>query len=82
MVFINGYEFICALAPGFTDTFGNIGQYLASDGRSSAFIDTCNCKSCDIPQHAKKFGEELAALRYDDGGAVDQVDVVAHSMGG
>ncbi|MGI8989883.1 MAG: hypothetical protein ACR2I2_09895 [Bryobacteraceae bacterium] len=82
VVFINGYEFSCLLAPGFTGTFGNIGQYLSSDGRSSVFFDTCNCQGCDIPQHAKKFGEELAALRYDDGGAVDQVDVVAHSMGG
>ncbi|MDQ2900204.1 MAG: hypothetical protein M3Y07_10430 [Acidobacteriota bacterium] len=82
VIFINGYEFSCLLAPGFTGTFGNIGQYLASDGRSSVFFDTCNCKGCDIPQHAKKFGDELAALRYDDGGTVDQVDVVAHSMGG
>ncbi|MDQ6704999.1 MAG: hypothetical protein M3Z85_03420 [Acidobacteriota bacterium] len=82
VIFINGYEFSCLLAPGFTGTFGNIGQYLASDGRSSVFFDTCNCKNCDIPQHAKKFADELTALRYDDGGAIDQVDVVAHSMGG
>ena len=81
VVFINGFEISCP-GVGFTGTFGNVAQFLASDGRTAVFFDTCNCRGCSIDQHAKKFADELAALRYDDGAPIDLVDVVAHSMGG
>ncbi len=81
VVFINGFEFSCP-GGGFSGTFGNIAQFLASDSRTAVFFDTCNCRGCSIDQHASKFADELTALRYDDGAPVDLVDVVAHSMGG
>ena len=81
VIFINGFEFSCP-GGGFTGTFGNIAQFLALDSRTAVFFDTCNCRGCSIDQHAKKFTDDLAALRYDDGAPVDLVDVVAHSMGG
>jgi uncharacterized protein (TIGR03437 family) len=81
VVFINGYESVCPTA--FADTFGIADQVLQNNGEASLFFSTCSLPpTASIEDLAAAFANFLAALKYTDGTAVDQVDVVAHSMGG
>ncbi|HTA45887.1 MAG TPA: hypothetical protein VK789_25755, partial [Bryobacteraceae bacterium] len=84
VVFLNGYEFGCiGGATKFSDTFGVADQILQASSISSVFFDNCTVpNSPSIEALGIAFGKFLAGLQYNDGSAVTQVDVVAHSMGG
>lgn len=82
VVFINGYQFEGCPAT-FTGTFGIADQVLEANGEASLFFDTCSLAStASIEDLAGAFSTFLSGLKYTDGTPVQQVDVVAHSMGG
>ncbi len=86
VVFLNGYQPSCTGA-GFSNTFGNAGQVLQVARIASVFFDNCAITSSisgrpTIEALGAAFGTFLRGLRYTDGTAVTEVDVVAHSMGG
>jgi uncharacterized protein (TIGR03437 family) len=86
VVFLNGYQPLCS-ESSFSGTFGNADQVLQATQTSSVFFDNC---TITIPTSGRPtiealgaaFGTFLRGLRYTDGTAVTQVDVIAHSMGG
>lgn len=83
VVFVNGYQQSC---PGnFAGTFGAADQILQSNGEVSIFFDNCSVSGAGKPPIetlGAAFGTFLTNLKYSDGQPVDEVDVVAHSMGG
>ena len=82
VVFLNGYQEDCS-GSSFAATFGIADQVLQSSGQVSLFFDNCTVPGQpSIETLGTAFGSYLAALKYDDGTAVDIVDVVSHSMGG
>jgi uncharacterized protein (TIGR03437 family) len=82
VVFLNGYELSCQ-GSAFSGTFGKFDQFLQATGRASIFFDNCAYPNKpQIESLGNSFGAFLAALKYTDGTAVPQVDVVSHSMGG
>lgn len=82
VVFINGFQFE-GCPTTFSSTFGIADQVLQANGEASVFFNTCSSPStASIEDLGAAFGTFLAGLKYTDGTAVDQVDVVAHSMGG
>ena len=71
----------------FPSTFGNADQVLQAGQIASVFFDNCTITSPTsgrptIEALGAAFGTFLGGLRYTDGTAVTEVDVVAHSMGG
>ena len=80
VVFVNGYQNDCSAT--FSDTFGIADQVLQANGKASVFFNNCNYGKPSIEVLGNDFGTFLAGLKYTDGTSVDQVDVVAHSMGG
>jgi uncharacterized protein (TIGR03437 family) len=82
VVFLNGYQSDCT-SSSFAGTFGNADKVLQASNIASVFFENCT-----VPNHPKleilgsAFGQFLAGLRFTDGSAVTQVDIVAHSMGG
>jgi uncharacterized protein (TIGR03437 family) len=81
VVFIDGYQAICP--SSFSGTFGIADQVLQSNGEVSLFFSTCSLlPTASIENLAAAFAKFLSGLNYTDGQPVDQVDVVAHSMGG
>jgi uncharacterized protein (TIGR03437 family) len=81
VAFINGYQDSCPST--FSGTFGIADQVLQNNGEVSLFFSTCSLPpTASIEDLATAFGTFLAGLRYTNGQPVDQVDVVAHSMGG
>src|SRR5271169_254297 len=82
VVFINGYQFEGCPAT-FAGTFGIADQVLQSNGEVSLFFNTCSLPpTASIEDLGAAFATFLSGLNYTDGQPVDQVDVVAHSMGG
>jgi len=82
VVFLNGYQELCS-GSNFAGTFGMADQVLQSNGEVSLFFDNCSSPGKPaIEDLGVSFGAFLANLTYADGTPVDQVDVVAHSMGG
>ena len=58
-------------------------QVLQANGEVSLFFDICSVAGTpSIEDLGAALGSFLTALRYTDGQPVDQVDIVAHSMGG
>jgi uncharacterized protein (TIGR03437 family) len=86
VVFLNGYQSGCSGGPvSFSGTFGIADQILQSANIYSTFFDNCtvpNSPEPTIEALGIAFGKFLAGLKFADGTAVTQVDVVAHSMGG
>ena len=81
VVFINGFQTSCPVK--FSDTFGSADQVLQANGQISLFFSTCTLAlTSSIEDLAGAFAKFLGDLRYTDGTAVEQVDIVAHSMGG
>lgn len=82
VVFINGYQFE-GCPTTFAGTFGIADQILQSNGEVSLFFSTCSLpSSATIEDLAAAFATFLSGLKYPDGQPVQQVDIVAHSMGG
>src|SRR5277367_4433763 len=80
VVFLNGYQVSCG--GQFSDSFGKFDQFLQTSGRVSLFFDNCSVAGKPpIESLGNSFGAFISALKYTDGTAVPQVDVVAHSMG-
>ena len=81
VVFIDGYQATCPAT--FSGTFGIADQVLESNGEVTLFFSTCSLPpTASIEDLGAAFAKFLSGLSYTDGKPVDQVDVVAHSMGG
>ncbi len=85
-VFLNGYQPFCS-GSSFSSTFGNADQVLQAKQITSVFFDNCTITGPTsgrptIEALGAAFGTFLRGLRYTDGTAVTEVDVIAHSMGG
>lgn len=82
VVFMNGYEYDCS-GSSVSTTFGIADQVLQANGEASVLFDTCSVAGKpSIEALGAAFSSFLNGLRYTDGTPVDQVDVIAHSMGG
>lgn len=88
VVLLNGWEAgftgVCTASNSSSDTFGNLAQYLVSDGVPVVyFFDNC---LEDPNASIEALGTDLAAflqtIQYDDGTQVPQIDLVAFSLGG
>ena len=88
VVLLNGWETgftgTCTVSTSSADTFGNLAQYLLSDGVPVVyFFDNC---VVDPNQTIEVLGNDLAtylnSIKYDNGDQVPQIDLVAFSMGG
>ncbi|MGD1070188.1 MAG: IPT/TIG domain-containing protein [Bryobacteraceae bacterium] len=79
-----GYSNSCPLATSSSDTFGNLAQYLISDGVPIVYLfDNClEGADVTIENLGKVLGQYLNSIQYADGTQVPQIDLVAHSMGG
>ena len=81
---ITGFSNSCPVATTSGTTFGNLAQYLVSDGVPVVYLFD-NCAE-DPGQPIETLGNDLATflnqIKYDDGTQVQQIDLVAHSMGG
>jgi len=80
VVFMNGYMTSCPTT--FASTFSTADQVFQRAGRASVFFDNCTAGRQPIEELGNRFGAFLRELRFENGQPVDQVDVVAHSMGG
>jgi uncharacterized protein (TIGR03437 family) len=88
VVLLNGWETgftgACGVSSSSADTFGNLAEYLVSDGVPVVyFFDNC---VIDPNQTIEVLGNDLATylntIQYDNGQQVPQIDLVAFSMGG
>ena len=88
VVLLNGWETgftgACTVSSSSADTFGNLADYLVSDGVPLVyFFDNC---AVDPNQTIEGLGNDLAtylnSIQYDNGQQVPQIDLVAFSMGG
>jgi uncharacterized protein (TIGR03437 family) len=88
VVLLNGWETgftgTCTVSSSSADTFGNLAEYLVSDGVPVVyFFDNC---AIDPNQTIEGLGNDLATylntIKYDNGDQVPQIDLVAFSMGG
>lgn len=88
VVLLNGWETgftgTCPVATSSSDTFGNLAQYLVSDGVPVVYLFD-NCLE-DPGEPVQTLGNDLAAflnsIQYDNGTQVPQIDLVAFSLGG
>jgi uncharacterized protein (TIGR03437 family) len=88
VVLLNGWETgftnTCPIAASSSDTFGNLAQYLVTDGVPVVYLFD-NCLE-DQGQPIEVLGNDLAAflktIKYDTGAQVPQIDLVGFSMGG
>jgi uncharacterized protein (TIGR03437 family) len=88
VVLLNGWELgwsgTCPVATTSQTDFGNLAQYLVSDGVPVVYLfDNC---AQDAGQPIETLAGDLNTflnnIKYDDGTQVPQIDLVAHSMGG
>jgi uncharacterized protein (TIGR03437 family) len=79
-----GYTNACPISADSTDTFGNLAQYLESDGVPVVyFFDNCaEGPDQTLEVLANDLATFLGTVTYDNGAQVSQIDLVAHSIGG
>ena len=88
VVLLNGWETgftdACPISSSSSDTFGNLAQYLVSDGVPIVYLfDNCvEDPNQTIETLGNDLGTFLSSIKYDTGAQVPQVDLVCHSMGG
>jgi uncharacterized protein (TIGR03437 family) len=88
VVLLNGWETgftnSCPVSSSSSDTFGNLAQYLVSDGVPVVYLfDNClEDPNSSIEQLGVDLGTFLQTIQYDNGTQVPQIDLVAFSMGG
>jgi uncharacterized protein (TIGR03437 family) len=88
VVLLNGWQTgvtnSCPIANNSIGTFGNLAQYLVSDGVPVVYLFD-NCLE-DANQPLEYLGNDLATflntIKYDDGTQVQQIDLVGYSIGG
>jgi pimeloyl-ACP methyl ester carboxylesterase len=88
VVLLNGWEAgftdACPVSTSSADTFGNLAQYLVSDGAPIVYLFD-NCLE-DPGQTIETLGNDLGAflnsIQFDNGTQVPQIDLVGFSMGG
>jgi uncharacterized protein (TIGR03437 family) len=88
VILMNGWMLSCPSNPDSSvgasaDTFGQLASLLQSDGIPLVFFNNC-VYGQDVPIEtlAAQFNGYIATLTYTDGTPVQQVDLIAHSMGG
>lgn len=81
---IGGFDNSCPVAASSAQTFGNLAQYLVSDGAPVVYLfDNClEDPNASIETLAQDLGTFLNSITYANGAQVPQIDLVAHSMGG
>src|ERR1035441_2327346 len=88
VVLLNGWETgftgTCPIAGSSSDTFGNLAQYLVSDGVPVVYLfDNCLEDSGQLIETlGNDLGTFLNTIQYDTGAQVPQIDLVGFSMGG
>ena len=88
VVLLNGWQTgftnSCPVATTSATTFGNLAQYLVSDGVPAVFLfDNClEDPNQPIETLAADLGTFLNSIKYSDGTQVPQFDLVGFSMGG
>ena len=87
VILLNGFQVSCpvtATNPPSAQTFGSLETQLTVAGIQVFFFDNCKQGNGDesIESLAAYLGQAIASLHYTDGSAINQVDVIAHSMGG
>jgi uncharacterized protein (TIGR03437 family) len=88
VVLLNGWETgftgSCPVSSNSTETFGNLAQYLMSDGVPVVyFFDNCaEDPNQPIETLANDLGTFLNTITYDNGQQVPQIDLVGFSTGG
>jgi len=88
VVLLNGWETgftnSCPVANSSADTFGNLAQYLVSDGVPAVYLfDNClEDPNATVEQLGNDLGTFLNSIQYSDGTQVPQIDLVAFSLGG
>ena len=82
---MTGFTNTCPIATTSATTFGNLAQYLVSDGVPVVYLfDNCAVDQGNdtIETLGADLGAFLNTIKYDSGAQVPQIDLVAHSMGG
>ncbi len=88
VVLLNGWQSgltnSCAVATTSATTFGNLAQYLVSDGVPAVYLfDNClEGANQTIEVLANNLGAFLNSIKYDDGTQVAQIDLIGYSLGG
>jgi uncharacterized protein (TIGR03437 family) len=88
VVLLNGWETgftgTCPVSSSSADTFGNLAEYLVSDGVPVVyFFDNCvEDANQTIEVLGGDLGTYLNSIQYANGDQVPQIDLVAFSMGG
>jgi|SRR5579863_2957956 len=88
VVLLNGWETLytnaCPVSTDSTETFGNLAQYLMTDGAPVVyFFDNCaEDPNKPIENLAQDLATFLGTIKYDNGTQVPQIDLVAFSLGG
>lgn len=88
VVLLNGWETgyvnSCPISSSSNETFGNLQQYLETDGVPVVyFFDNCaEGANQTIETLAADLATFLGSVTYDNGTQVGQIDIVAHSLGG
>ena len=88
VVLLNGWQTgftnSCPVATTSATTFGNLAQYLVSDGVPAVYLfDNClEDPNQPIETLAADLGTFLNSIKYSDGSQVPQFDLVGFSMGG
>jgi uncharacterized protein (TIGR03437 family) len=87
VVLVNGFDTgsvlqgACTLAEDSTATFGQLETFLTADGSPVVFFDNCVYGAPPLEVLGAELGNFIRALERDNGSAVEEVDVVAFSMG-
>jgi len=88
VVLVNGWEIgftgSCPIAKSSADDFGNLAQYLVSDGVPVVYLfDNCaEDPSQSVEQLGNDLGSYLNTIKDSTGAQVQQIDLVAFSLGG
>jgi hypothetical protein len=88
VLFVTGHDAVCpdprsGELPFFNLTFGKFDEVMVRSGRVSLVFEACYAPNRPpMEEIAHVLGRLLDGLVYEDGQPVEELDVVAHSMGG
>jgi uncharacterized protein (TIGR03437 family) len=87
VILVNGFDTgaitqgACTLAEDSTETFGSLEEFLTTDGSSVLFFDNCTFGTPRIEVLGEELGAFITMLDHSDGSPVEEVNIVAFSMG-